>query len=394
MTAQLSNSQAKAVDDTVAWFRGGKSTPQVFRLFGYAGTGKTFTARHVESLLDVSTAYCAYTGKAASVLGNGASTIHRLIYRVKKGDQAVIDSLKKQMETASPSLLGVLKRDLAQASKPVFVLKDVEEVPYDLIVCDEVSMVGEKIGQDLLSFGKKILVLGDPGQLPPVEGSGFFDTAKPDILLTEIHRQARDNPIISMATLVRQGHRLRKGVYGTSRVIDRRTESVDPREFDQLIVGTNRSRRTWNARYRELAGWSAGCPEQGEKVICLRNNHEKGILNGTQWRVRNGEDKGLWYTLDIEDWDEQPFTGMSADNEDALILDCHPFNVDLKEEPDWIRRKYEEFDFGYAITCHKAQGSGWPKVYIADESFIFKENATRWLYTAITRASETVLVAQ
>ena len=392
--AELSKAQADAVDKAVAWYRGGKSTSQVFRIFGYAGTGKTYTARTIEDLLGVNAAYVAYTGKAASVLGNGASTIHRLIYRVKRGDQALLDSIKEQMKTASPSLLGVLKRDYAQASRPTFALKDVEEVDCDLIVCDEVSMVGEKIGQDLLSFGKKILVLGDPGQLPPIEGQGFFDSSQPDVLLTEIHRQARDNPIISMATLVRQGHRLREGVYGTSRVISRRAANIDPRGFDQLIVGTKRSRRAWNERYRGLCGWDAACPEQGEKVICLRNNHEKGILNGTQWRVKNGEDKGLWYTLQLADWDD-PDTMLYEDDSDPLILDCHPFTTldALKEEPDWIRRKYEEFDYGYAITCHKAQGSQWGNIYILDESFVFKDKSLRWLYTAITRASEKVTVA-
>ena len=69
-------------------------------------------------------------------------------------------------------------------------------------------MVDEELGRDLLSFGKPVLVLGDPAQLPPVKGGGFFTEAEPDIMLTEVHRQAADNPIIRMSMVVREGGRL------------------------------------------------------------------------------------------------------------------------------------------------------------------------------------------
>ena len=57
-------------------------------------------------------------------------------------------------------------------------------------------MVDEELGRDLLSFGTPVLVLGDTAQLPPVKGGGFFTDAEPDAMLTEVHRQAADNPII------------------------------------------------------------------------------------------------------------------------------------------------------------------------------------------------------
>src|SRR5690606_10771529 len=74
-----------------------------------------------------------------------------------------------------------------------------------LVVIDECSMVDEELGRDLMTFGTPILVLGDPGQLPPISGGGFFTDHEPDYLLTEIHRQARDNPIIRLALDVREG---------------------------------------------------------------------------------------------------------------------------------------------------------------------------------------------
>ena len=70
-----------------------------------------------------------------------------------------------------------------------------------------------------------MLVLGDPFQLPPVQGSGFFTNAEPDVMLTEIHRQARDNPIIRLSLDIREGEYLERGIYGESRVIAR--EDVD-----------------------------------------------------------------------------------------------------------------------------------------------------------------------
>jgi exodeoxyribonuclease-5 len=393
---ELSKIQGEAVDKVIAWYNGGKETPQVFRLFGYAGTGKTTLAKYIAEALDTSVLFATFTGKAASVLekkGNSASTIHSLIYRLARGDEELIKTLQERLANeTSEALRGILKRDLASATKPRFTLRSKEEVFANLIVIDEVSMVGEQIGQDLLSFGKKILVLGDPGQLPPIEGGGYFTAQQPDILLTEIHRQARDNPIISMATIVRQGHRLRPGMYGTSKVIHR-NQAVDPRDWSQLICGTNRTRRAWNARYRELTGRHAACPEPGEKVICLRNNRDKGILNGTQWRVWKSEDTGHSFNLTLLDWD------FDVEGEETTAiplldpLDAHPFSRDLSDEPYYVRTQAEEFDFGYCVTCHKSQGSQWDNVYIQDESWIFKENQTKWLYTALTRAAEKVLVA-
>ena len=87
-----------------------------------------------------------------------------------------------------------------------------------LIVLDEVSMVGEEMARDLMSFGKPILVLGDPGQLPPIKGEGAFTSDAPDVMLTEIHRQAAESAIIRLATMARQGEPIGFGEYDTLRL--------------------------------------------------------------------------------------------------------------------------------------------------------------------------------
>src|SRR5262249_39118860 len=138
----------------------------------------------------------------------------------------------------------------------------------------------------LMSFGVKILVLGDPAQLPPVAGCGFFINAKPNAMLTEIHRQARDNPIIVMSMKVRAGERLTFGNYGSSRVTqlsDLENEEVVSAE--QVLVGTNRTRLCGNQFFRELFERSSPYPEKGDRLICLRNRHDRGLLNGSLWRV-------------------------------------------------------------------------------------------------------------
>src|SRR5579883_2747985 len=190
--------QRAALDKVGRWLKAGE--PQIFRLFGYAGVGKTTLARHAAESGKADPAYAAFTGKAALVMRSkgcaGATTIHSLIYRTIEGEDG-----------AGPSF--TLNHD-GPASKA------------GLIVIDECSMVDAELGRDLMSFGKPILVLGDPAQLPPVKGGGFFTEAPPDVMLTEVHRQAADNPIIKMSMLVREGGRLPPGAYGESRVIERR----------------------------------------------------------------------------------------------------------------------------------------------------------------------------
>src|SRR6188508_3047527 len=81
----------KAVADWLK-IKPGSRAP-VFRLFGYAGTGKTTLARHIAEGVDGKVLFAAFTGKAAQVMRNkgcaGASTIHSLIYRARESGEDV-----------------------------------------------------------------------------------------------------------------------------------------------------------------------------------------------------------------------------------------------------------------------------------------------------------------
>ena len=352
---------------------------QVFRLFGYAGTGKTTLARHLAEGVDGDVLFAAFTGKAAQVLrsrgARGASTIHSLIYR-PRGEEVVSDT-ETGVTSLAPTFSLNRQSPLAKAK---------------LIIIDECSMVDEELGRDLLSFGTPVLVLGDPGQLPPISGGGFFTEHEPDVLLEEVHRQARDNPIIDLAQTVREGREIKIGEYGsTAKVIDKSQVTAETvLDADQVLVGTNRTRRRYNNRLRELKGLEGLLPVAGDKLVCLRNDTAKGLLNGSLWQVTSAPRtvKSAMNLL-IRSEDE----GIERVSARVKVLKA------VFEEPDveipWqLKRRHDDFDFGYALTVHKAQGSQWNDIVLFDESWAFREHRARWLYTAITRAAERLTIVR
>lgn len=373
----FSPQQDEALKAVSRWLKEGR-TP-VFRLFGYAGTGKTTLAKHFAENVDGEVLFAAFTGKAAQVLrsrgATNARTIHSLIYR-PRGEETVED--EETGKTSVAPMFSINRQSpLATAA---------------LIIIDECSMVDEQLGKDLMSFGTPILVLGDPGQLPPVSGGGFFTEQEPDYLLSEIHRQAKDNPIIHLAMDVREGREIMRGDYGAAQVISKSevTQSL-VLDADQVLVGTNRTRRRYNQRLRELKGFTADYPQSGDKLVCLRNDPAKGLLNGSLWQVMSSSREtvkpGINLMIRPEDDD--------MDRGAAKIKLLKAAFEDVETEIPWTTRKrYDEFDFGYALTVHKAQGSQWNNVVLFDESYAFRDSRERWLYTAITRAAETLTIVR
>ena len=359
--------QDRALKAVGTWLKD-EHGPQVFYLAGFAGTGKTTLAKEMAQNVSGPVLYGAFTGKAALVLRRngcfGASTIHSMIYMPRRRKGGITEWILDPDGEV---------RDAA------------------LVIIDECSMVGEDLGRDLLSYGKKVLVLGDPAQLPPVGGDGFFTRRRPDVMLTEVHRQAQDNPIIRMTMDVREGKELQHGTYGASKVIRRgQVDQAEVLASEQVLVGINRSRRLYNQRIRELRGFTGAMPQAGERLVCLRNRHSKGLLNG-----------GLCNVLDVISSDEAAVE-MIVDPADAgdvkqpTEISVHPkFFLGRDKELTYAELKHsDQFDFGYALTVHKSQGSQWNTVYLFDESGSFRDDRAKWLYTGLTRAAEAVTVVR
>lgn len=359
--------QEQALKAVSAWLKDERG-PQVFYLAGYAGSGKSYCAAAMANDAGGTVLFGAFTGKAALVMRSkgciGASTIHSMIYKPRRRRSGGVEWL--------------LDQDSA--------VKDAA-----LVVIDEVSMVGRDLGEDLLSFGRKVLVLGDPAQLPPVGGEGYFTARQPDVMLTEVHRQARDNPIIRMSMDVREGRELEFGTYGASKVIS--LKDVDRSEVlkaDQVLVGKNLTRRTYNGRIRTLRGHAGDVPKVGERLVCLKNNSTKGLLNG-----------GLWDVAEVLDANSEAISMIvkpadAGGAKEAVAVGVHPaFFTGQDGELSFAEKKHsDQFDFGYALTVHKSQGSQWSSVYLFDESDTFRDAAIKWKYTAITRAAERITIAR
>ncbi|MDY3551422.1 ATP-dependent RecD-like DNA helicase [Gemmata sp. JC717] len=373
-----SDEQAAAIRRIVDWYRDERG-PQEFYVAGYAGVGKSVTAnlaiqelRTKCGVKRVRTA--AYTGKAALVLRKkgveGAQTIHSLIYTAVEDEET--GEVRFMLSEDSPA---------ADA---------------DLIVLDEVSMVSRELAQDVRSYGVKILVLGDPGQLPPVSGEGAFTNREPDVFLREIHRQAAGSPIIELATLARQGKPLpigfdRDGV----RVIplNKETQPLIYRPETQPLCGKNSVRWVYNLRIRRLRGFEGETPQVGERIICRKNNREEGLFNG-----------GLGTLLSISEYQNIPGTyQMDVKMEDLaapsreLLVDPYLFqrhftNGDAKKLLLRGGPRLEEFDHGYCLTVHVSQGSSWDDVTVVDDSAAFREHRAKHLYTAVTRAERSLTV--
>ena len=424
-----SNAQAAAIAEVRDWFETRTDQQQVFRLFGYAGSGKSTVLKFALDDLGLSPHRSAkdgtcvpgvvtatFTGKAALVLnrkGTPARTIHSLIYSViESTEEEVAAAAVKVQEaeaaarrltgfdrTAAEAGIEAMRQALSAMKHPRFALNPQSDAAdAKLIVLDEASMVGEEMARDLMSLSKPILVLGDPGQLPPIKGEGAFTRDAPDVMLTEIHRQATESAIIRLATMARMGEPIGFGTYDAF-VAKLRKGDITPNQAlrgGQLICGLNATRLQLNNAMRAAAGFGGTYLPTGvaEKIICLKNQNDLGLINGMFLTLESIVDEGsLYFSAVVTNEDGQHVGPMNGKRRGRLRIykghfEDHVANDPKRHDRDWKdKRLLTEATFGWAITAHKAQGSQWENVIVWDDGMGRTDlDRRRWLYTAITRA--------
>jgi len=333
---------------------------QVFRLGGYAGTGKTTCAQEIVRQCP-SPISCAFCGKAAWRLIEkgvpGATTIHKAIYRY---------DMK-------------LKR---------FFLK--EEVNGEYFLIDEGSMVGAKIWNDILSFRKPIIIIGDPAQLQPVADDDPQLMSYPDYVLTEPHRNALKSGIIQMSMDIRLGKPIHEEYPDVEIRRGRRAHQPthdDIMNHDVMLCGWNNTRVNLNRKYRKLKGLS-GILQKGERIIVLRNDYTHDVFNGQMFEVLEATNMGKTTYVECKDVMGTTYRLQLVNKQFG-----NPKGPKFTEDPELVYA-----DYAYATTVHKYQGSEADNVLVIDEDGTFWDNGLgvtrtfwdqqRWQYTAVTRAAK------
>lgn len=365
-----------------------------FEISGPAGSGKTTTVKEAiryAGIEDEYVSYMALIGKATLALrltGLNAKTIHSSIYDLVNSyvvDKETGDIVRK--ENGMPKI------------RQQFVRKTKLDGDCRQLVVDEGGMVGQEQGNDILSFGIPLLILGDLNQLPPVMAKRMF-LAKPDVVLNEIMRQDKDSPIIYLSQLAIYGVPIPYGKYGNDEcLVIHKHELTDQHlvESDIVICETNQMRDVINKYIRKkIKGIEVPYLTESDKILCRQNkwnvllNDDIALVNGLIGyvdRVYYNSPKTL---MDIdfrpEFYEKEKFKRISID---------HKFPFKPYSERKVVNPMFSSgvlFEFGDCITCHLAQGSQYDTVLVYVEHVGNSLYFRQWLYTAITRAKKKLIL--
>lgn len=378
----LSSDQRFVLESLLSWIKNPKNG--YITVGGYAGTGKTTITAILRTLLkkrspNLSVSFVCFTGKASQVLksklveqkslfkGDSIGTLHSLMYKPRLDKNGQIVGWKK-----------------------------VSDIDSDLIIIDEASMITQEMWQDICSYGVPIIAIGDHGQLPPV-GDTYSLMDKPNLRLETIHRHAQDNPILQVATLARTTGKIPFQNFSTTvRKIPKHSQEAQEivdhifQTFNDntlILCGRNTTRVKLNQQIRNVLNFSSDEPVVGEQVICLKNNYKnlvRPIYNGMIGKlIKLSPSEKHWYEAEILFHGENiPYQGK---------ISRYQFHKEkYLDEVKGIHYSEigDRFDFGYALTVHKSQGSQAERVLLFEEPSAYWEDElwNRWLYTAVTRA--------
>ena len=297
--------------------------------------------------------------------------------------------------------------------------KPKERLDYTIVIVDEISMVPKQLIDELFKHRVYVICLGDPFQLPPIskdDDNHLLDN--PHIFLDEIVRQAADSEIIQLTMKIRNQEYVDFYKGKEVQILPMSELSTGMMLWaDQIITATNAKRTAINNQMRALLG-KGPYPEAGDKLVCLRNYWEDfsisgdPLVNGTTGILANNFDS----QVNIPHFIKSDIKKFDVIVGDFITDDTIYQSIDIDKQMlltgekccDW-RLSYQlgklrprigdivpkEFAYGYALTCHKAQGSQWDKVLVLEETFPFdKVEHARWLYTAATRAVDKLVIVR
>lgn len=375
----LTNGQEKGLKIAIERY---KNKEPYTCIAGYAGVGKSTLVSHIIDALKIDpqdVCYAAFTGKASLVLRSkgceNSMTMHRLLYHSKELPDGTFQHTPK----------------------------DRLDYDYKIIVVDEVSMIPIEMWDLLLAHRVHVIALGDPFQLPPVDGESEI-LSHPHVFLDEIVRQAQDSEIIRLSMDIRNGVPLTKHK-GNEVCIVSKNQLNDAyySGADQIIAAKNitRANINWKCRKIKFGLDVPGHPTKGEKVICLKNYWD--ILSGQCDPLINGmigELGDIQFKKNFLRYENAMYADFLIDGNNrfyGLFMDYKLFNEGKPtiNADNWMEYKGVPkpllFDYAYCITCHKSQGSEFDKVLVFDEYMKGTDHA-RWLYTAATRAKKKLII--
>ena len=370
------------------------ATSGLLMITGGPGTGKTTILNGILSLLGQMQLRCvlaAPTGRAAKrlteVTGEDASTIHRLL-------EASIDP---------------------QTGKMMFVRDEGNPIKADAVIVDEMSMVDVQLLYSLLQAipqGKRLILVGDPDQLPPVgPGFPFSDMLRagvlPGVRLVEIFRQAQKSLIVMNAHRVNQGQMPELKVTSSDFFFMRRQTEEQlastirdlcttrlpknmgiPPEQIQVLCPTRKGgvgtialnqllQQALNPASPEKKEHQTGqyLFREGDRVMQIRNNYD--IL----WKKLDGSAVGTG----IFNGDMGVITAIDTNQETMTVV----FD-DREAQYDFAQ--LNELEPSYAVTVHKSQGSEYRAVILTAWNASAYLLSRSILYTAITRARELLIL--
>lgn len=422
MSATMSPDQRIAYDGILEWSMD-RGSDEDATLAGYAGCGKTYTLAQVAQewrRRNVRVMWVAPTGKAALVLRD---TLKK--YGVQ-GDVSTIHSAFLHPVEDENGKLGWAQKHNAT-------------VP-DVVVVDEASMLTKEVWllAKARAAGAKFLYVGDHFQLPAV-GQSAGVMVSPTWRLETIHRQEEGSPILRFASLVRtdsigtalsyamsldgdpegpaplvclRGGRMH--VRGSEAAIRWAYEHGD----GMIVVGTNRQRVDVNRLARRVlraSGRDDVTPEAGDLMMVLMNSPKHGVVNGELVAVPAGFKMLDPAHAQVVSKARTPIAVI--DEADRLVLDAYKREIKNAERAArMLRRGLEEsgwedweiewalddaghekrndllMTYGWALTCHKSQGSQARRVLVDHEEIpgSTDKKKRQWLYTAATRARDTL----